>query len=388
MRLGFTADLHLDKKLGPRTQGGVNLRSLDLERSLTAVIDGFIAARVDIAIVAGDVFDTPAPSERSRQVFASEIARLRSALPGARIVILRGNHDTRYSFTPGTAIGTAAINLPGVVVVDAFAPTRIDEDDFVLMCIPWMRSDAQLAEVLSSIRPIDGKPNILVMHAGIAELPEFASFQPGSQTVTRSMIPNGFRRIFAGHYHGHRTFPDLGWVSIGSPERISVAEVGQTKGWCLYETDTDRLTHHATPTRSWYDIGPLDAKTWTADRVLAEVRSIAASIPDWNEAIVRIRIEHLRPDVVAALNMPALRRIEASAFYASIDLRAATTTEGDAGPAMAEPPTFEDIVSAWHRFIARSDHPDPVRTAIDQVGAAVLSGATIGESIDRGGVAA
>ena len=58
MKIGLTADLHLDKRLGHRVGlDGVNLRSRDLEAATREVVDGFIREKVEIAVFAGDLFD-------------------------------------------------------------------------------------------------------------------------------------------------------------------------------------------------------------------------------------------------------------------------------------------------------------------------------------------
>ena len=125
MKIGLTADLHLDKRLGHRTDsGGVNLRSRDLESATSQVIDGMIREAVEVAIFAGDLFDNAKPSERTRQFLVGEIRRLQTALPESTIVLLRGNHDAAMSFVDATAIGTTALALPGVEVVPAL---RSDE---------------------------------------------------------------------------------------------------------------------------------------------------------------------------------------------------------------------------------------------------------------------
>ena len=96
MLIGLAADLHLDYKLGARTDArGVNLRSVDLEVALAQIVEGFIRAKIQVAVFAGDIFDHPNPSERARQAVATAIWQLEEA--GIKSVLMRGNHDARAS---------------------------------------------------------------------------------------------------------------------------------------------------------------------------------------------------------------------------------------------------------------------------------------------------
>jgi DNA repair exonuclease SbcCD nuclease subunit len=354
MKIGIAADFHLDKRLGGRTDpGGINLRSLDMEQAVIRVIDGFIAQQVEIAIVLGDLFDNPRPSERARQFLTSQLLRLHTAAPETLIALLGGNHEAPASFLADTAVGTTGVALPEIAVVDRFATTIVRRGPVSLTMVPWMRNDEELISAVSSATPEPGQHNLLLLHAGLADLDEFAQMRPGSQTLTRALLPAGFDHIFSGHFHGHRDFPDLGFTFIGSPERLSVAEAGSPKGFVVWDTDTCRFTFHPIATRSWYQLGVIDGRALSANGVVEILQAMAATLPDWSEALVTVRVEGLTPEVYAAVDQARITRLRLSAFRADIELHAslpefapdeAVATDPETGPLLL------DLDAEWRRW--------------------------------------
>jgi DNA repair exonuclease SbcCD nuclease subunit len=381
MKIGLTADLHLDKRLGHRTDsGGVNLRSRDLESAASQVIDGMIREAVEVAIFAGDLFDNAKPSERTRQFLVGEIRRLQAALPESTIILLRGNHDAAMSFVDATAIGTTALALPGVEVIDGYGLTRIRRGDLTISAIPWARSDADFINAIESLTPERGRKNLLILHCGLADLPEYAEMRPGSQTITRALVPEGFDWIFSGHFHKHRVFDDLRFTFIGSPERLSVSEAGEQKAFLTYESETGLMTRHPIVARSWYDLPAIDASGWDAKRLVEELEQLAREIPDWSESLVRVRIGGIDPIVYGALDIGRVNRVRAQAFHADIELRAADVfTQSGLSGAEDETPILEDLEIEWPRFVERvaADREAGERSLLSELGSRALSGSSL-----------
>ena len=79
MLIGISADWHLGLHSGSRTNAfGVNLRTIDFERAVDAVINGFISTGVNAAIIPGDLYHSSYPDERTRQFLSRALARLRT----------------------------------------------------------------------------------------------------------------------------------------------------------------------------------------------------------------------------------------------------------------------------------------------------------------------
>lgn len=85
MRLLHTSDWHLGRAFG----------ATSLHDHQAAFLDWLVGVvrdeRVDLVVVAGDVFDRPVPPVESMTLYAEVLSRLRSL--GAVVVVVAGNHD-------------------------------------------------------------------------------------------------------------------------------------------------------------------------------------------------------------------------------------------------------------------------------------------------------
>ncbi|GAA2474635.1 exonuclease SbcCD subunit D [Winogradskya humida] len=85
MRILHTSDWHVGKVLKGRTRHEEHIRVLG------QVVDVARAERPDLVIVAGDLYDTAAPSPDATRVVTRALSALRQT--GARVVAIGGNHD-------------------------------------------------------------------------------------------------------------------------------------------------------------------------------------------------------------------------------------------------------------------------------------------------------
>src|SRR2546430_169148 len=80
-----TADWHVGKTLKGRDR-------LDEQKAVLAEIAGLVeASQVDAILVAGDVYDSSAPSAPAQNLVIQTLLRMRQA--GAEVIVIAGNHD-------------------------------------------------------------------------------------------------------------------------------------------------------------------------------------------------------------------------------------------------------------------------------------------------------
>lgn len=85
MKLLHTSDWHVGKTLRGNSR-------IDEHRAVLAeIVDVAAAEQVDLVLVAGDLFDTAAPSPESQQLVYRTL--LAFAEPGAQVAVISGNHD-------------------------------------------------------------------------------------------------------------------------------------------------------------------------------------------------------------------------------------------------------------------------------------------------------
>src|SRR4029079_18774486 len=85
MRILHTSDWHVGKVLKGRTRHEEHIRVL------AQVVEIAQAERPDLVIVAGDLYDTAAPTADSTRVVTRALSALRRT--GAQVVAIGGNHD-------------------------------------------------------------------------------------------------------------------------------------------------------------------------------------------------------------------------------------------------------------------------------------------------------
>jgi exonuclease SbcD len=86
MRILHTSDWHLGRNFGP-----VSLRE-DQQAFCTRIVEITQEEKVDLVIIAGDIYDRSIPPTESIELFRTTIRRLREA--GAIVAAITGNHDS------------------------------------------------------------------------------------------------------------------------------------------------------------------------------------------------------------------------------------------------------------------------------------------------------
>jgi len=88
MRLLHTSDWHLGQTLHNYERGYEHQRFLDW------LLDTLVTERVDVLLVAGDVFDNANPSAASQKQLYVFLQQARARLPALQLVVIAGNHDS------------------------------------------------------------------------------------------------------------------------------------------------------------------------------------------------------------------------------------------------------------------------------------------------------
>src|SRR6185369_9381962 len=105
MRLVHLADIHLGfRQYQRQTPAGINQREADVAAAMRRVIDKVIELKPDLVLIAGDVFHTVRPTNPAILHAFIQFSRLTSSLPGTRIVMVAGNHDTPRSAETGSIL--------------------------------------------------------------------------------------------------------------------------------------------------------------------------------------------------------------------------------------------------------------------------------------------
>lgn len=252
MRILHTGDWHLGRKFF-----NVSLIE-DQAYILDQVIKIATDARVDLMVLAGDIFDRSVPPTEAVLLLDDVFVRLVLGA-GIPIVAITGNHDDPSRLSFGSRLMTeSGLYVAGTLMADPFHVVLQDAHGPVhLHALPYVEP-ANAREVLADPRLTDnnlafgamvervrrtmvsGERSVVVAHAFVAGGAACDSERPlavgGSGAVDVAHLA-GFDYVALGHLHR----PQASWGDriqySGSILKYSFSEIGQTKSVTLVDID-------------------------------------------------------------------------------------------------------------------------------------------------------
>jgi DNA repair protein SbcD/Mre11 len=256
-----TADWHVGKTLKGRDR-------LDEQKAVLAEIAGIAEAnQVDAVLVAGDVYDSSAPSAPAQNLVVQALLRMRRA--GAEVIVIAGNHDHGPTFEAYRPLmGEVGITLAGTArtpdkggVVRFTA--RSDGADTQVAILPFLSQrwavraaeivantpaenvrayDEQVRQVITSLTSGfgGGTVNLVMSHLtciggvfGGGERPAQSIFE---YSVPATIFPVSAHYVALGHLHRRQKLPAQAPVHYsGSPIAVDFGEQDNTSVVCLVE---------------------------------------------------------------------------------------------------------------------------------------------------------
>ena len=260
MKFMHTADWHVGKVLKGRDR-------LDEQRAVLAEIAAIAEEnQVDAVLVAGDVYESAAPSAQAQHLVVQALLRLRRA--GAEVIVIAGNHDHGGTFEAYRPL----MQVAGITLVGKTRPpdrggvirfrARSGEDVQVAV-IPFLtqRYAVRAAELVSqtpseNVRAYDemirqvaatltagfsgGTVNLLMAHLTCIG-GAFGGGERSAQSIFEYSVPAGIFPVSAhyvalGHLHRRQSLPAPCPVHYsGSPIAVDFGEQDNTSVVCLVE---------------------------------------------------------------------------------------------------------------------------------------------------------
>jgi len=256
-----TADWHVGKTLKGRDR-------LDEQRTVLAEIAQVAEVnQVDAVLVAGDVYESSAPSAQAQHLVVQTLLRLRQA--GAEVIVIAGNHDHGPTFEAYRPLmGVAGITLAGAVrppdkggVIRFRA--RSDGADVQVAVLPFLtqRYAVRAAEIVAQtpsenvraydemIRQVvasltsgfsDATVNLLMSHltcvGGVFGGGERSAQSIFEYSVPATVFPVSAHYVALGHLHRRQSLPAHCPVHYsGSPIAVDFGEQDNTSVVCVVE---------------------------------------------------------------------------------------------------------------------------------------------------------
>ncbi len=243
MKIIHTSDWHIGRTLYGRK------RYEEFEAFLTWLAETIQQYEIDALLVAGDVFDTSAPSNRAQELYYRFLCRM-AASSCRHVVVIAGNHDSpSFLNAPKELLKALDVHVVGSVTSDPQDEVLVlrnqqDAPELIVCAVPYLRDrDIRVAEAGESVEDKERK-----LIDGIGDLRERLE-----TTITNTRMEilriknNRITDRVLGQIHEEETLDDLNvndvfercLASHQVPEdqRIGLLQTYQETLTSLYEDD-------------------------------------------------------------------------------------------------------------------------------------------------------
>lgn len=269
LRLLHTSDWHIGRTLYGRK------RYEEFEAFLTWLAETIQKNEIDALLVAGDVFDTSAPSNRAQELYYRFLCRV-AASCCRHVIVVAGNHDSpSFLNAPKELLKALDVHVVGSSTEspeDEVLVLRNEQDapELIVCAVPYLRDrDIRVAEAGESVEDKERKliDGIRTHYATVAALAEQKReelganipivgtghlFTAGGQTVdgdgvrelyvgslahvTAGIFPACFNYLALGHLHIPQEVNGSETIRYsGSPLPMGFGEAKQQKSVCQVE---------------------------------------------------------------------------------------------------------------------------------------------------------
>lgn len=312
MRLVHLSDTHLGfgaySKLDP--SDAINQRESDFYHSFQQAIDKTIELKPDVVLHAGDLFDGVRPQNRAIDFALRQLIRLSEK--GIETILISGNHSTPRLRETGS-IFRIFEHLPHIHSIHEPGCTEVKLGDLTVHAIPHSVSPS-LVDVVSEARPSSKtRFNVLVLHAGIIGSDIYKMDEFNEQTVPLECVKGDWDYTALGHYHEFKKVASRTYYS-GSTDRLGFGELDQKKGIVEVDLESGNVEFHELRVRDMVELPRIDASGLASSEILSEARSVISGAAI-DEKIVRLVTSNVAPEAYRSLDVPAIRRLGASALH-------------------------------------------------------------------------
>lgn len=249
MKLLHTSDWHIGRTLYGRK------RYEEFEAFLTWLAETIQQNGIDALLVAGDIFDTSAPSNRAQELYYRFLCRV-AASSCRHVVVVAGNHDSpSFLNAPRELLKVLDVHVVGSSTEspeDEVLVLRNEQDapELIVCAIPYLRDrDIRVAEAGESVEEKERKliNGICTHYAAVAALAEQKReelgadipivgmghlFAAGGQTVdgdgVRELYVGSLAHVTAGIFPACIEYLALGHLHV--PQKVNGSEIIRYSG--------------------------------------------------------------------------------------------------------------------------------------------------------------
>lgn len=379
MKLAHLADVHLGFRMYEKTNArGANQREADVARAFSWAVDDLIAQKPEIVVVAGDVFHNPRPTNAAIMFLFKQLQRIREALPRTAIGVVAGDHDT-----PRTSETSSILPLYTAIGAKVHVGARLLEATLADVPFLFCASGGAI-----DLKRGDRKNVVLLCHG---EDGEYGGEAPTRQDIPKGILDDDWLYCALGHHHVMTQVGPRAWYA-GSLDYVSTDPYGEVrdqakrgvpgKGYLLVDLETGTPEFRIAPdTRRHVDLDPIDSKGMGAETLNT---AIAAALDPavLKDAVVRLVVRNVAPDIRKALDFEMIRARKALGLHVQLDMRRPEDKGSLAETVKAAEEKRRSLVDQLDEFLGARDLPDDIdRIEIRKLGREYLE-----RTADKGGV--
>lgn len=353
MQFIHAADLHVDSPLrGLDDYEGAPVARLRTatRQALSALVDLALERRVDLVLLAGDLFDGDWIDFRTGLFFRAQMLRLCQA--GIRVFAVRGNHDAASQITR---------QLPALEGMHEFSSARSETVDLPELGVAIHgRSFPQRAVTEDLVpqypQPLPGRFNIGLLHTSLTGREGHDSYAP---TTVEALVAKGYDYFALGHVHAREVVREAAprIVFPGNLQGRHARETGP-KGCelvCVEDGSLVSAEFVALDVVRWHqlelDATGLDGVDALARRFVEAAHALAADAPDRLHAL-RVHLhgqsplhalEARQPGTLAAAIQAACQELDGVDLWIE-EVRLALSSPLDRAAAAARGDALGDVV--------------------------------------------
>lgn len=356
MRLFHTSDTHLGHQQYSRTDAsGLNQREQDHYAAWHAVIDAAVAKRPDLFIHAGDLFDGVRPGNRALAHAMEGFLKLSRA--GIPTVVIAGNHEHPKLRETGSPFRLFE-HLPNIHVVykgkrETFA-FATPSGEASVHAVPQCSDSGALAAEVAAIPAGVGGHDILVLHGSVPSIPAFHHAEFNELTLDPSWFDSRFSYVALGHYHGRQQVTKNAWY-CGAPDRVSMAESGEEKGFLDVRLGAGaaQVTFRPLAGRIYVDLPTLDATGLDAAAVRRAAEAALQRVAP--ASVCRLRITGVATSLRGSLDVRSIQKAASHALNFELRLEWGDDALDVRGAAELGPLQQEFDAFASHQVVSGFD---------------------------------
>jgi DNA repair exonuclease SbcCD nuclease subunit len=300
LRLLHTADVHLGARHADLGEAAAAQRERQFD-AFRAAVDLAIAEKVDLFLVAGDLFDSNVQPKRSVERVAAELGRMAQAR--IRSVLVPGTHDVydRSSVYRAYDLAALAGTRPAEEMVVVLTPDHpwihLQALDAVVHgpSFPTKRAPRSPLHDLAAVETPDATWRIGVLHSSVA----IPGRTDGDEVVVtvEEIAASGLDYLALGHWHSAQVARTKGvtYAYAGAPEPVAVDQDKAGKV-LLVTLEADKSGQHT-----------VEVEQRTVGKTTFERREIDAATVESQPALVALLAKGANPDLVLDVRLIGVR---------------------------------------------------------------------------------